>query len=72
MDPRRAILHEVGRHRLDRVMIVFPHFKDSGPYRVIGSMPYGLSQKWVASIMRLYAHMLVARGRYDYDDRAKD
>jgi hypothetical protein len=50
---------------------VFDHILIIGNVRTGVRIPLGLQRRWIRSAMEVYAQMLIARGRYDYDDRAR-
>ena len=64
-----AALHE----DVQVVFSVFPHIQRYNEIRTGSGIPPGLGPRWIRSLMNIYAHILIARGRYDPDeDRAKD
>jgi hypothetical protein len=73
-----AVLHPgdfpVALHKdVQVVFSVFQHIQRYGPFPTGSDIPPALRPRWVRSLMNIYAHILIARGRYDPDeDRAKD
>lgn len=65
------------RSDVDIVFSIFQYFKHYEAHNksyIDGSgIPHALPSPWIAALMRIYDHMMIAKGRYDdIEDRAKD
>ena len=64
-----AALHE----DVQVVFSVFPHILHHNEIFTGSRRTREMAPRWIRSLMNIYAHILIARGRYDPDeDRAKD